>query len=356
MTQPLITRPGYGEGHPALPKATSNEPSKAQLDYAKHLVKQVGGEEPDWSKMNSVEVSSLIDGLKKKRGKPVWYGNGQFSHWEKSARPLLDPMGTAELPTGGPVDRGISIDPKDTGQSTFNKPVDDHREFDKSPPGSIYKKDGPDDRAKPQEDPEDDQRPHEDFKPRITDPGGHPSEDDSITRYPYRDDKPNTHNASALLVAGMFLLDRAPVLFLPGEAKVAAEIEEIEQKLSPRINQRSKQCRSTLRRADVKNLRWIFSVDCGNGPKVVRLKANRTGNIVKFTKLNLQLACSCPAWRWQGPEFHAQQQDYQDPKTPLQGTASAPNIRDPRRVNKVCKHVAAVLAMTRSWTIPIRAK
>jgi len=58
-------------------------PTPAQISYAKHLLKQVGAEEPDWTKLDNAAVSSLIDDLKKKRGKPVWYGNGQFSHWEK---------------------------------------------------------------------------------------------------------------------------------------------------------------------------------------------------------------------------------------------------------------------------------
>lgn len=65
--------------------AATKPPSKAQIDYAKHLLGQAGAEEPDWDKLDGIEVSKLIDDLKKKRGRPVWYGNGQFSHWEKAA-------------------------------------------------------------------------------------------------------------------------------------------------------------------------------------------------------------------------------------------------------------------------------
>jgi DNA topoisomerase IB len=60
-------------------------PSKSQIDYAKRLLQQVGADEPDWDRLDGVEVSTLIDALKKKRGKPVWYSNGQFSHWEKES-------------------------------------------------------------------------------------------------------------------------------------------------------------------------------------------------------------------------------------------------------------------------------
>jgi len=156
----------------------------------------------------------------------------------------------------------------------------------------------------------------------------------------------------AEIVVGLYLVASAPEMVLPPESRIAAALPEIENRLSPEIEDKGKQCRASLKRADLKNLRWIFAVNCGNGPKVVRLKANRSGNVVQFSKLDLQLACSCPAWRWQGPEYHAKQQDYQDPNTPLQGTASAPNIRDPKRVHKVCKHVASILSMTRNWTLP----
>lgn len=261
-------------------------------------------------------------------------------------------MGVAELPSGGPSDRGLPVDDSIPGYKTYNKPEDDVRKpTPKDEP--IKRLESPNDYSKDR----DRIDTREDNKnigpPSYTDTA--PEDSSPKTPYPYRDDKPNTHNA-AEIVAGLYLLETSPVMFLPSGSKVAADIEDIEQRLNPRIQRRSQKCRASLRRADVNNLRWIFSVDCGHGAKVVRLKANRSGNAVKFSKMNLQLACSCPAWRWQGPEYHAQRNDYQDPKTPLQGTAGAPNIRDPRRVNKVCKHVAAVLSMTRDWEIPVKGK
>ena len=63
-------------------------PSSAQVQYALRLLKQRGLAAPtaeEVATMNSVEVSGLIDGLLAKRGKPVFYGNGQFSHWQKGA-------------------------------------------------------------------------------------------------------------------------------------------------------------------------------------------------------------------------------------------------------------------------------
>jgi len=175
------------------------------------------------------------------------------------------------------------------------------------------------------------------------------------TPYPYRDGIPNAHNASAEFVAGMWLLQSAPDLILPGgHHRVAAVMNTMTTGLNPEIQRKSQGCSVNLKRADIAKMRWLFSVDCGNGAKVVRLKADRPGNVTQFEKMDLHMACSCPAWRWQGPEFHATRKDYQDPKTKLQGTASVPDIRDPHRINKVCKHVAAVLAFTRQWTVPKR--
>jgi hypothetical protein len=101
---------------------------------------------------------------------------------------------------------------------------------------------------------------------------------------------------------------------------------------------------------DLKNLRWIFSVDCGHGPKAVKIKAVPKGKNRKFSALDLELSCSCPAWQWLGPEYHAKREKFL--LKPQSGTASTPDIRDPERDNRVCKHVAAALALTRHWEIP----
>lgn len=64
----------------------SKPASPSQVQYLRHLLKQVGGDEPAWATLSDVEASNLIDGIKAKRGRPVFYGNGTFDHWEKNAR------------------------------------------------------------------------------------------------------------------------------------------------------------------------------------------------------------------------------------------------------------------------------
>jgi hypothetical protein len=257
------------------------------------------------------------------------------------------------LPGGGPSDKGRSLDKDIPGTSTFNKPEGDIREFDKAEPGSIYRKDGPDDLAKPQDDPEGDRPHHEDFKPTYTGPGGRPKGDPTVTDYPYRDDRKHKHYASVAYVVEAHLLRTAHELVVPAETghgiRVATRMDAIEEGLNPKFIERSHSCSVDLKRADIPNMRWIFAVNCGNGPRAVKLMAER-GKAVKVTKMDLHLACSCPAWRWLGPEHWSKGEGYINGKP--RGTASEPVIRDPEGQNRVCKHVAAVLRTIQKWQLP----
>ncbi len=261
----------------------------------------------------------------------------------------MAPKAVAQLPSGGPADKGIPLDDAVPNYRTFAKPEDDSGTSETpSEDESIFRVRGPRDLTK-------DRNRVDVIDQSEAGPNymglGEP-ENSPKTPYPYRDDKPNWHNASAEFVAGLWRLLTAPVRVLRAldGVRVASTSEEILTNLSPDFRERSRKCQSKLRRADIKNLRWIFSVDCGNGAKTVLLKARRSGNVTKFTKLDLELSCSCPAWQWLGPEHNAQQGEYLLGKP--RGTASPPDIKDPKRVHKVCKHVAAVLAATKGWTIP----
>ena len=266
-----------------------------------------------------------------------------------------NPVSESGLPQGDPGGKGVGLSPDIPGESTFNKPVDDIREPDKAEPGSIYRKDGPDDLAKPQDDEKADQRDHKDFKPRLEGPGGRPPGDPTVTDYPYRDGLPHTHNASrgqAAFVAGLYLVELAHELRIQAETRVlvASKPDDIITGLNPKFVERAQTCAVELKRADIANLRWIFSVNCGNGPYVIKLKAFRSANVVRLGKMDIDVACSCPAWRWLGPEHHAKREDYLDGSP--RGTASVPVIRDPEGINRVCKHVAAALASARAWEVP----
>lgn len=291
LNQPLITRPGYGEGDPALPRATA----------------------------------------------------------EKQAE--------SGLPEGGPSDHGLPVDSKIPGWKTFTKPEDSTSTHPKKDEPVERVEDGGYDLAKDRDriDTDEDSANDQPNSYGL----GHPDPDDyGKTKYPYRNDKQNWHNASAEFVAGMYQLRFASDLILSSDPQVrtARTIQQILQGLDNAIVRRSRSARVQLKRADIQNLRWIFSVT-GNHTYAVRVKASRPKtNITKMDRMDLHVACSCPAWRWQGPEYHAERESYQDPRTDLQGTASVPNIRDPERDNLVCKHTAAVLDFIRDWEVPTQAR
>ena len=266
------------------------------------------------------------------------------------------PVGSSGLPQGDPASHGRSLDKDIPGTSTFNKPEGDVREFDKAEEGSLYRVDGPDDLAKPQKDQEGDELHHEQFKPVFDGPGGRPHDDPTVTDFPYRDKRKNKHWASiGEVVAGLFLLRFAHEVTLHPQprlrTRVASTISEVIEGLDPAIEGRGASCSVEIRRVDTSNLRWLFAVNCGNGAKVVRVKASRVGNIVRLAKMDLRVTCSCLAWQYLGPEYHAKKEEYLDGKP--RGTASTPDIRDPKRDHLVCKHVAAVLGHIRKWEIPL---
>lgn len=101
---------------------------------------------------------------------------------------------------------------------------------------------------------------------------------------------------------------------------------------------------------------WEYSVTTG-GPRytvIVRAlaKEEQIDEEAHVRDMDVKVSCSCPYWRWQGPEYHAKKEDYL--KGGPRGTASTPDIRDPERDNYACKHVAYVLEiMKRSPTYTV---
>jgi len=262
------------------------------------------------------------------------------------------PVGESKLPSGGPGGKGMPLDPGIPGTSTYAKPEGDTREQGKDDE-SIYRVDNADDLTKDRSR-IDVNQDNADKHDGIGYNGEGEYDGTGKTKYPYRDHRPHEHYASVdpAFVVSLFELRTAHTLILPPEPtiKVALRLGEVMQGLNPKVLTRAKKCAVSVKRVDVPNLRWIFAVDCGNGPKAIKLKAERRGNIVAMSKLELALTCSCEAWRWLGSEYHAKQERFIDGKP--RGTASTPDKKDPERVNRVCKHVAAVMNHIEGWTIP----
>jgi hypothetical protein len=234
---------------------------------------------------------------------------------------IYDRRGQAGLPEGPPSAKGLSLDDSIPGYKTFAKPEDAPPRKQDGDDESIYRVDNAEDKAKEQS-------------------------------------RPDERNLSAPFSLGTFGLKSAHYVAeasqLGPQIRVATKLGEIEQGLNPAVQERAQSCSALLVRADIPNLTWQFVVKCGGKPKVVRMKAVRKGKTTKLTLMDLSFSCSCPAWRWLGSEHHAKREEYLKGK-PV-GTASTPIIRDPEGINRVCKHVYAVIGTVRKWQLSSKPK
>jgi len=121
----------------------------------------------------------------------------------------------------------------------------------------------------------------------------------------------------------------------------AMRISEIQERTGPKVHEPSRQVRVKLTRVDTVNHMWLFDVPGSQGTYKVRVKASPKGNVTDVNKMDVHVACTCPFWRWQGPEHWAKQSDYLYGKPA--GTASRPVIKDPDSEHWACKHVLACL-------------
>lgn len=130
-----------------------------------------------------------------------------------------------------------------------------------------------------------------------------------------------------------------------GLERKAFTVGDILKRCDKKIKQRAKKRIPKLSRIDTKNWIWTWK----SGDHTVKVQAFKRGNATNFPKLNLRISCSCPFWRWWGPEHWGTKSDYQKGK--LQGTAAYPKIRDPARWRPVCKHAYAVLDKSQDFFV-----
>jgi len=130
-----------------------------------------------------------------------------------------------------------------------------------------------------------------------------------------------------------------------GIERTAFTVNDILKRCDKKIKQRSKKRIPKLSRIDTKNWIWTWK----SGDHTVKVQAFKRGNSVNFPKLNLRVSCSCPFWRWWGPEHWGTKSDYQKGK--LQGTAAYPKVRDPARWRPVCKHAYGVLEKSQDFFV-----
>ncbi len=148
-------------------------------------------------------------------------------------------------------------------------------------------------------------------------------EDVDITQYwdyPYRTKQEPRHSSIAI------------ILHL-STGRVAIKPEELEPRAPEKIKRNATPCNVSFVSYDKKGRVFTFAVDCGNGAKQVQAALSDIDHV--------SLSCNCNFWRWNGPEFHAESNNYMLGQ-PF-GTAAPPNIRDPDRKYYLCKHAYSVL-------------
>ncbi len=128
----------------------------------------------------------------------------------------------------------------------------------------------------------------------------------------------------------------------------AATIQDILGRTSDDIIQRSAQVPLQRKRFSPSTGFWTFTAS-GSGGKtyVVRVKGIRKSRIRNLARAQIKCSCTCPAWRWQGPEHWARQNGYLYGRP--RGTASLPVVRDPASKHWVCKHIAAAFRRVHSF-------
>ncbi len=131
----------------------------------------------------------------------------------------------------------------------------------------------------------------------------------------------------------------------------ATKIAEIERNVKQDIVDKARDLTCKLVKVDKTNRLWLFDVQ-GSEPKPYRVRVQvkpSAKNLKAVSKMDVLCSCDCPFWRWQGPEYHAQQNQYLYGE-PV-GTASKPAAKDPDGQHWLCKHLSCVLQKAKRYTI-----
>ena len=152
-----------------------------------------------------------------------------------------------------------------------------------------------------------------------------------------------------------------PVMDNPGSAKVipwnsdlvnnkaAARIAEIQEGCSTKLMEQAKGLIPQRVRYSPRNKMWLFDVPGSKGAYRVRVKVLPKGNTTTVSKMDVLVSCSCPYWRWQGPEHWAKVNDYLYGRS--QGTAAKPSMKDPDGTHRACKHVLACFEAMKNYAL-----
>ena len=173
-------------------------------------------------------------------------------------------------------------------------------------------------------------------------------------------------------------MEMNPTIYVHGlTVRFAMTLEEIAGRAPGQTRRKSGQVSVVVRRADPRTGRWLFDAvtvgpDRSGGPYRVRVRVARETRNPESERLlekDIEVSCSCPAWRFWGSDYWASVHRYLwapgsnvpnfFPDWPKPGRSfsdrSYPGLRDPGGQNGICKHVAAALGQMRDYAVPAPA-
>lgn len=141
-------------------------------------------------------------------------------------------------------------------------------------------------------------------------------------------------------IIARFRFRQNPFVLSSHRTRVAYEAGRIISGLGQDIKDRAKNVNAKMDRFNEDEMVWTWKA--GSRPYTIKVSFDMPDQEVRtLRELDLKIACSCPYWRYSGPEYHAKREDYLmgDPR----GRATKPTQKDPDRNNLLCKHAYAVL-------------
>lgn len=135
----------------------------------------------------------------------------------------------------------------------------------------------------------------------------------------------------------------------------SATIPQILSNCGPLVTERSKDIEYRRKRLSPSGISTWTAVSATTGDTyTIRVKPVRKDKRHKIvSKMPVRVSCTCPFWRWSGPEHWGKTNDYLYGKP--RGTASFPVIRDPKSKHWACKHVIAVLQLVKNYRLASEA-
>lgn len=128
----------------------------------------------------------------------------------------------------------------------------------------------------------------------------------------------------------------------------AAVISEILSNCGPGVTSRATGMKLKRKRLSPSGMTtWAVTSPSGSTYTVKIKPIRKDKRFKKFERIPVRVSCSCPFWRWQGPEHWGKVNDYLYGKP--RGTASFPIIRDPTEQHWACKHIIPVLRMVNKY-------